>query len=117
MYTQQGSKGLFVDWNMTPFVSMTLQKICYCYGDIASARKYAFECNVCARSVGYPQTLKMLATCNWEMGEYAVVDKYLSYLHKTWVYRNWEVDTLCLRRVESQADNFCISPRHRPVGL
>lgn len=48
----------------------------------------------------------MLATCNWEMGEYAVVDKYLSYLHKTWVYRNWEVDTLCLRRVESQADNF-----------
>ncbi len=106
MYTQQGSKGLFVDWNMTPFVSMTLQKICYYYGDIASARKYAFECNVCARSVGYPQTLKMLATCNWEMGEYAVVDKYLSYLHKTWVYRNWEVDTLCLRRVESQADNF-----------
>ena len=47
MYTQQGSKGLFVDWNMTPFVSMTLQKICYYYGDIASARKYAFECNVC----------------------------------------------------------------------
>lgn len=106
LYTQQGSKGLFVDWNMTPFVSMTLQKICYSYGDIASARKYAFECNVCARFAGYPQTLKMLAACNWEMGECAVVDKYLSYLHKTWVYRDWEVDTLCLRPGVSQADNF-----------
>lgn len=106
MYTQQGSKGVFVDWNMTPFVSMTLQKICYYYGDIASARKYAFECNVCARSVGYPQTLKMLATCNWEEGEYAVADKYLSYLHKTWVYKDWEMDTLSLRRIESRVDNF-----------
>ncbi|WP_417130590.1 DUF6057 family protein [Parabacteroides faecis] len=106
MYTQQGSKGLFVDWNMTPFVSMTLQQICYCYGDIASARKYAFECNVCARSVGYPLALKMLVVCNREEGECAVVDKYLSYLHKTWVYRDWEVDTLSLRPIESRVDNF-----------
>lgn len=105
-FTQQGSRGLFVDWNMTPFVSMTLQKICYNYGDMASARKYAFECNVCARSVGYPETLKMLATSNWALGEFAVAEKYLSYLHKTWVYRHWKIDSLSLKQFKAKTDNF-----------
>ena len=48
----------------------------------------------------------MLVVCNREEGECAVVDKYLSYLHKTWVYRDWEVDTLSLRPIESRVDNF-----------
>lgn len=92
MYIQKGSLGLFVDWNMTPFVSMTLQKICYCYGDIVSACKYAFEGNVCARSVGYPQTLKMLAQCNLLKKESPVTEKYLAYLHETLAYKNWQTD-------------------------
>lgn len=88
-YRQEGGEGLFVDWNKTPFVSMTLSEICYRYGDISAARRYAFEGNVCSLTKGYPQTLKMLVRTNLLYGEYAVAEKYIDYLSRTLVYKDW----------------------------
>lgn len=88
-YRQNGRMGLFVDWNKISFVAMTLQEICYRYGDMAGARRYAFEGNVCSFSRGFPQTLMMLVRTNLVLGEYQIAEKYINFLSKTWVYKDW----------------------------
>lgn len=88
-YRQNGRIGLFVDWNKISFVAMTLQEICYRYGDIAGARRYAFEGNVCSFTRGFPQTLIMLVRTNLILGEYQIAEKYINFLSKTFVYKNW----------------------------
>ncbi|MBB4622305.1 DUF6057 family protein [Parabacteroides faecis] len=88
-YNQKGGKGLFAPWDRTVYTAFVLQKVCYYYGNIAFAQKYAFEGNVCSTSRGFPETMKMLVRTNLLQKEYRVAAKYIYYLQQTSFYKDW----------------------------
>lgn len=88
-YPQDGKEGLFGKWSKTFETALVLQEICFRYGDLASARRYAFEGNVGASGKGYPQTLKMLVRTNLLYGEFRIAEKYIHYFRHTFSYKEW----------------------------
>lgn len=88
-YQQKGVYGLFSPWDRTVYAALTLQQVCYHYGDIASAQRYAFEGNVSSVTMGFPETMKILVRTNMLQGEYRVAAKYIHYLRQTFSYKEW----------------------------
>lgn len=88
-YSQKGKAGLFAPWDRTVYAAFALQKICYSYGNVAFAQKFAFEGNVSSSSKGLPETMKMLVRTNLLQKEYRVAAKYINYLRQTWCYKGW----------------------------
>lgn len=88
-YPQKGKYGLYAPWDRVVPTAFTLQKICYYYGDIAFAQKYAFEGNVNSSTMGFPETLKMLVKTNLLQGQKKVAAKYIYYLQQTVFYKEW----------------------------
>lgn len=88
-YTQKGKYGLFAPWDRTVYTAFAIQKVCYSYGDIAFAQKFAFEGNVNSVTKGFPETMKMLVRTNILQKEYQVAAKYINYLRQTLSYKEW----------------------------
>lgn len=88
-YPQKGKYGLFAPWDRTIYTALALQKICYNYGDIASAQRFAFEGNVSSVTKGFPETMKTLVRTNILQKEYRVALKYINYLQHTFSYKEW----------------------------
>lgn len=51
-YPQKGKSGLYAPWDRTIPTAFAIQKVCYNYGDIAFAQKFAFEGNVLYVTLG-----------------------------------------------------------------
>lgn len=88
-YPQNGSVGLVPEWGYAQYWAMLSSDICFLIGDMATARRYALEGNIHSSSVGYPRNLKRLVDINLMYGEYAIAEKYISYLEKTFYYAEW----------------------------
>ncbi|WP_106829505.1 DUF6057 family protein [Parabacteroides pacaensis] len=88
-YPQKGKYGLYAPWDRVVPTAFALQKICYHYGDIAFAQKYAFEGNVNSVTRGFPETLKMLVKTNLLQGQKKVAARYIYYLQQTVFYKEW----------------------------
>lgn len=88
-YPQNGSVGLVPEWGYSQYWAMLSSDICFLIGDMATARRYALEGNIHSSSVGYPRNLKRLVDINLMYGEYAIAEKYISYLEKTFYYAEW----------------------------
>lgn len=88
-FPQKGRAGLFAPWDRTIYAAFAIQKVCYYYGDIAFAQKFAFEGNVSSLTKGFPETMKMLVRTNLLQQEYRVAAKYINYLRQTLFYKDW----------------------------
>ncbi|WP_106831597.1 DUF6057 family protein [Parabacteroides pacaensis] len=88
-YPQKGKQGLLVPWDRTVYTAFVVQKVCYSYGDIAFARKFAFEGNVCSSTFGFPETMKTLVRTNILQKQFRVAAKYIHYLQQTFSYKEW----------------------------
>ncbi|RHJ82330.1 hypothetical protein DW103_10050 [Parabacteroides sp. AM08-6] len=88
-FPQKGRAGLFAPWDRTVYAAFAIQKICYYYGDVAFAQKFAFEGNVSSSTKGFPETMKMLVRTNLLQKEYRVAAKYINYLRQTFSYQEW----------------------------
>lgn len=88
-YNQKGAAGLCVRWNNTQSISSILSDIYYNVGNIALARRFAFESNVCSPYNGNPRSLKRLVETNIIYGDYKIAEKYISYLEQSFMYSDW----------------------------
>ncbi|MGL5562966.1 MAG: DUF6057 family protein, partial [Tannerellaceae bacterium] len=88
-YNQKGAAGLTVRWNNTQSVSSILSDIYYNVGNIALARRFAFESNVCSPYNGNPRSLKRLVETCIIYGDYKIAEKYISYLEQSYMYSDW----------------------------
>lgn len=88
-YAQKGKQGLLAPWDRTAYTAFAVQKVCYSYGDIAFARKFAFEGNVCSSTLGFPETMKTLVRTNILYKQFRVAAKYIRYLQQTFSYKEW----------------------------
>lgn len=88
-YDQAGVEGLLVKWNKTENISCMLSDIYYTMGVLAPAQEMAFEGFVCAKGNSNPRMLKRLIETNLIYGEYAVAEKYISLLERTFAYKEW----------------------------
>lgn len=88
-YDFKGELALAVNWNRTEDVSVLLSDIYFTAGNIALSQRLAFEGNSCARGNYNPRLLQRLVQTNLIYGEYAVAEKYIRLLEKSWTYRKW----------------------------
>lgn len=88
-YQFRGPQALAVNWNRTEDVSVLLSDIYFTAGNIALSQRLAFEGNSCARGNYNARLLQRLVQTNLIYGEYAVAEKYIRLLEKSWTYREW----------------------------
>ena len=88
-YQFRGPQALAVNWNRTEDVSVLLSDIYFTAGNIALSQRLAFEGNSCARGNYNARLLQRLVQTNLIYGEYAVAEKYIRLLEKSWTYRDW----------------------------
>jgi hypothetical protein len=88
-FDQRGGQGLFIPWNKTASASILLSDLHFTAGTIAVAQEKAFEGYVGSLGYGNPRMLKRLVQTNLIYGEYAVAEKYLDLLEKTFYYSGW----------------------------
>ena len=95
-YRQQDPFSLMVGGNARriPEVITLLSYIYYRIGNISAAQDKAFDSFVSYR-YGNPSMLKMLIKTNLIYRNYAVAEKYISILEKTWYYRKWAIKQRC----------------------
>jgi hypothetical protein len=88
-FDQRGGQGLFIPWNKTASAAILLSDLHFTAGTIAIAQEKAFEGYVGSLGHGNPRMLKRLVQTNLIYGEYAVAEKYLDLLDKTFYYSDW----------------------------
>ena len=88
-YDQRGVNGLMFPWDKTFIVSDLLSEEYFTIGEIAMAQKMAFEAYVTVPGFGNPRFLKRLVQTNLIFGNYAVAQKYIRILEKTFAYSDW----------------------------
>jgi hypothetical protein len=88
-FDQRGGQGLLIPWNKTASASVLLSDLHFTAGTIAVAQEKAFEGYVGSLGYGNPRMLKRLVQTNLIYGEYAVAEKYLCLLEKTFYYSDW----------------------------
>jgi hypothetical protein len=88
-FDQHGLQGLMITWNKTFSISSLLSDFYFTLGEIAPAQRMAFEAYVSTTGEGSARHLKRLIQTNLIYGRYAVAEKYISLLEKTFYYRNW----------------------------
>ena len=88
-YSFRGEKSLVVNWNRTEDVSALLSDVYFTAGNIALSQRLAFEGYSCARGNYNARLLQRLVQTNLIYGEYAVAEKYIRLLEKSWTYREW----------------------------
>ncbi|MDD4590953.1 MAG: DUF6057 family protein [Parabacteroides sp.] len=87
-----GIQSLFVPWNKSDNISTLLSDIYFSIGAVALAQHMAFESYVMAMGKANPRMLQRLVQTNLIYGEYAVAEKYISLLEKTYYYKEWATD-------------------------
>ena len=81
-YTQAGSNGILVPWNLTPEAGERLSDTYWSMGHIAFAQRMAFETNVLDDRKYNPAMMRRLIETNLVYGTYDVADKYIKVLEK-----------------------------------
>ncbi len=88
-FDQRNLQGLIIPWNKTENISVLLSDIYYTAGAVALSQQMAFEAYVSSIENANPRMLKRLVQTNLILGEYAVAEKYLDLLDKTYSYSDW----------------------------
>lgn len=88
-YDLKGPASLAVSWNKTEEISTLLSDICFTGGNITLSQRLAFEGNISSRGNYNARLLQRLVQTNLIFGEYAVAEKYICLLEKSWFYKDW----------------------------
>ena len=72
-------------------LSFIFSFVTYQMGDMGAAQNHAHDVFECT-TYGQPTMLQMLVKTNLTRGAYAVAEKYISLLEKTWRYSSWAKD-------------------------
>ena len=88
-YTQVGTIGLFLDWELSYFAVCYLGEIYYRLGMIPEAEHCAFEATVASPKEPNTQTLRRLATTNIIRRDSVAACKYIRYFENSPIYRKW----------------------------
>ena len=100
-YYQNGVEGLLPDFKRDYTIPMIAGEVYYHLGFINTAQRYAFEAMEALpdyqKSV---RSVKRLAETNLINGDYAVAEKYLHLLQKTFYYRGWATKALLTMKDE-----------------
>lgn len=72
-------------------LSFIFSLVTYQMGDMGAAQNHAHDVFECT-TYGQPTMLKMLVKTNLIRGAYAVAEKYITLLEKTWRYGSWATD-------------------------
>ena len=81
-YTQAGSDGILVPWNMTAEAGERLSDAYWSMGHVAYSQRMAFEANVMDERDVNPRMVKRLIETNLVFGAYPVARKYIDILGK-----------------------------------
>lgn len=81
-YTQAGSDGLLIPWDMTAEAGERLSDAYWSMGHIAYSQRMAFEANVMDEQDVNPRMVKRLIETNLVFGAYPVARKYIDILGK-----------------------------------
>ncbi len=81
-YTQAGSGGLLVPWDMTAEAGERLSDAYWSMGHVAYSQRMAFEANVMDERDVNPRMVKRLIETNLVFGAYPVARKYIDILGK-----------------------------------
>jgi len=79
-YTQAGSNGILIPWNLTTEIGERLSDIYWSMGHIAFSQRMAFEANVMDERDINPRMVKRLIETNLVFGAYPVAEKYIDIL-------------------------------------
>lgn len=88
-FDQKGPQSLFIPTNNSHMSSMLLCDIYYTIGHTGAAMNMAFEANIGSPGLRTGRMLQRLVETNLVYGEYAVAEKYIALLEKTFYYRDW----------------------------
>jgi hypothetical protein len=91
-FDQNSTRGLLLPKNRVTHISVMLSDIFFSMGHVALAQQMAFEANVSTQGNGSPRMYKRLVETNLIMGAYAVAEKYIALLEKTWYYKPWATE-------------------------
>lgn len=94
-YTQVGSDGILVPWNLTSEAGELLSDIYWSMGHVAFAQRMAFESNVLDKRDVNPEMIKRLIETNLVYRAYPVAKKYIDVLEKE---RGWKTVAQSYRR-------------------
>ncbi len=87
-YTQAGSDGILVPWNMTKETGKLLSDTYWSMGHIAFAQRMAMETNVLDEQDANPEMVNRLIETNLVYGAYPVAEKYIGILENIHGWKN-----------------------------
>jgi hypothetical protein len=123
-FDQKGPQSLLIPMNYSQTTALLLSDIYYVIGHTGAAQNMAFEANVSSPGNRTGRMLQRLVETNLINGAYAVAEKYIGMLEKTFAYGGWakemrkylynddEVNKnreYGMRRKSLPADNFLFS--------
>jgi hypothetical protein len=88
-FDQKGPQSLFIPMNNSQMSSMLLCDIYYAIGHTGATMNMAFEANISSPGSRTGRMLQRLVETNLIYGEYAVAEKYIALLEKSFYYRDW----------------------------
>lgn len=88
-FDQKGPQSLFIPMSNSHMSSMLLCDIYYTIGHTGAAMNMAFEANIGSPGHRTGRMLQRLIETNLIYGEYAVAEKYIALLEKSFYYRDW----------------------------
>jgi hypothetical protein len=88
-FDQKGPQSLFIPMNNSQASSILLCDIYYAIGHTGAAMNMAFEANISSPGQRTGRMLQRLVETNLIYGEYAVAEKYIVLLEKSFYYRDW----------------------------
>jgi len=88
-FDQMGEAGIMVAWNKSHAVSMLQSDVYYAMCHTGASQQMAFEANISSPGQATGRMYQRLVETNLIYGEYAVAEKYISLLEKTFYYKDW----------------------------
>ncbi|MDR2680840.1 MAG: DUF6057 family protein [Tannerella sp.] len=88
-FDQKGPQSLLIPMNNSQMTASLLSDIYYTIGHTGAAMNMAFEANVSSPGNRSGRMLQRLVETNLIYGAYAVAEKYIALLEKTFAYSGW----------------------------
>jgi hypothetical protein len=88
-FDQRGTQSLFIPMNNTQMSTMLLSDIYYTIGHTGASQNMAFEANLSSPGNRTGRMLQRLVETNLIYGSYAVAEKYIGLLERTFAYSEW----------------------------
>ncbi|MDR1381609.1 MAG: DUF6057 family protein [Tannerella sp.] len=88
-FDQKGPQSLMIPMNNSQTVAMLLSDIYYAIGHTGASQNMAFEANTSSPGHRTGRMLQRLVETNLIYGDYAVAEKYIGLLEKTFAYDGW----------------------------